>query len=130
MAMSTFSENTLSKKIIGAAIEVHRELGPGLLESVYEAALFQELTSLDLFVQRQVPIKTMYKGTQLDVGFRLDLLIEEKVILELKAIESISDIHLAQVLTYMKLSKLKLGLILNFNVKLMKNGIKRVVNNL
>ncbi len=128
--MSTFSENALSKKIIGAAIEVHRELGPGLLESVYEAALFQELTSLDLLVQRQVPVNTIYKGTKLEVGFRLDLLIEEKVILELKAVESISDIHLAQVLTYLKLSNLKLGLILNFNVKYLKNGIKRVVNNL
>ncbi|MCF7822938.1 MAG: GxxExxY protein [Candidatus Marinimicrobia bacterium] len=124
------SENRLSEMIIGAAIEVHRELGPGLLESAYEEALFIELNELDLFVQKQVPIETYYKGKKLNVGFRMDLLVENKVIIELKAVEKLSNIHLAQTLTYLKLSQKKLGLILNFNVNYMKSGIKRVVNNL
>ncbi len=128
--MTGLTENELSEKIIGAAIEVHQELGPGLLESVYEAALYFELHAQGLHVQKQVPVKTYYKGKQLDVGFRIDLLIEDKVIVELKTVEKISGIHLAQTLTYLKLSKNKLGIILNFNVKYLKNGIKRVVNNL
>jgi len=123
-------ENVLSEKIIGAAIEVHRELGPGLLESVYEAALFHELTDQGLLVRKQVPVDVIYKGQQLAVGFRIDLLVEEKVVIELKAISAIENIHLAQILTYLKLSNLKLGLILNFNVKYLKDGIKRVVNGL
>ncbi|NQV14150.1 GxxExxY protein [bacterium] len=123
-------ENLLSEKILGAAIEVHKELGPGLLESAYEAALFYELNSLGLHVQKQVPVDTQYKGRKLNVGFRIDLLVEDQIIIELKTVEKITDIHLAQVLTYLKLSKHKLGLILNFNVKYLKNGIKRVVNNL
>ncbi len=128
--MFPVSENELSEKIIGAAIEVHKELGPGLLESIYEAALFQELSSLGLHVQRQVPVETSYKGQKLGVGYRFDLLVEEKVIIELKAVEAISNIHVAQLLKYLKLSNLKLGLLLNFNVKYMKHGVKRVVNNL
>ena len=98
--MFELSENELSEKIIGAAIEVHKELGPGLLESAYEAALFFELNSLNLLVQKQVPVETMYKGHSLNVGFRLDLLIEEKIIIELKVVDKISNIHLAQTLTY------------------------------
>jgi GxxExxY protein len=128
--MVGLTENQLSEKILGAAIEVHRELGPGLLESVYEAALFSELNEQGLYAQRQVPVEAMYKGKKLEVGFRIDLLVEDKVILELKTVEKITDVHLAQVLTYLKLSKNKLGIILNFNVKYLKNGIKRVVNNL
>lgn len=128
--MSGLSENALSEKIIGAAIEVHKELGPGLLESAYEAALFFELNNLDLIVQKQVPLDISYKGNILKAGFRMDLLVEDKVIIELKTVEKINDVHLAQTLTYLKLSKKKLGLILNFNVKYMKSGIKRVVNNL
>ena len=128
--MSKLSENEISEKVIGAAIEVHRELGPGLLESVYEAALFYELIDQGLHVQRQVPIETVYKGRNLQVGFRIDLLIEDRVILELKAVDSIKNVHLAQTLTYLRLSQLKLALILNFNVKVMKSGIKRVVNGL
>ncbi len=128
--MSELSENALSEKILGAAIEVHQELGPGLLESAYEAALFFDLNSLDLMVQKQVPLDISYKGNILKVGFRMDLLVEDKVIIELKTVEKTTDVHLAQILTYLKLSKKKLGLILNFNVKYMKLGIKRVVNNL
>lgn len=128
--MSELTENKLSEIIIGAAIEVHRELGPGLLESVYEAALFIELNNLGLVVQKQVPIETYYKGNQLEVGFRIDLLVNDLVILELKTVDSISNVHLAQTLTYLKMSNKKLGLLLNFNVKYLKSGIKRVVNNL
>ena len=120
----------MSEKIIGAAIEVHKELGPGLLESAYEAALFFELNSMNLLVQKQVPVQTIYKGQSLDVGFRLDLMVEDKVIVEVKAVDQISNIHLAQTLTYLKICKKKLGLILNFNVRYLNSGIKRVVNNL
>jgi len=128
--VNTKAENALSEKIIGAAIEVHRILGPGLLESAYEAALFFELHGLGFIVQKQVPVDILYKGQKLEVGYRIDLLVEDLVILELKVVEAISDVHLAQILTYLKLSDKKLGLILNFNVKYMKDGVKRVVNNL
>ena len=127
--MSVSLENLLSKKILGAAIEVHRELGPGLLESAYEAARFYEINSLGLQVQKQVPVNITYKGQQLEIGYRIDLLVENIVIVELKAVEKLNEIHLAQILTYLKVSDKKLGLILNFNVKYMRNGIKRVVNN-
>ncbi len=128
--MNELSEDKLSEKIIGADIEVHKELGPGLLESAYEAALFFELSSKNLLVQKQVPVKTIYKGHSLSVGFRLDLLVEDKIIIELKAVDKISNIHLAQMLTYLKICNKKLGLILNFNVRYLNSGIKRVVNNL
>jgi len=128
--MVGLTENKLSEKIIGAAIEVHRELGPGLLESMYESALFFDLHSMELNVRKQVPVETQYKGQDLEIGFRVDLLVENKVIIELKTVDKITDVHLAQILTYLKLRKNKLGLILNFNVKYMKNGVKRVVNNL
>ncbi len=125
------SLNDLSAQIIGAAIEVHKNLGPGLLESIYEAALFYELYTLKhLTVQRQVPINVQYKGQDLEIGYRIDLLVEDQVIIELKSVESITDVHLAQMLTYLKLSDKHLGLIINFNVKLLKNGIKRVLHNI
>ena len=128
--MNDLSENEISEKIIGAAIEVHKELGPGLLESAYETVLFFELSSRNLMVRKQVPVETIYKGHNLSVGFRLDLLVEEKVIIELKSVEKISNIHVAQVLTYLRMSNKKLGLILNFNVRYLNSGIKRVVHNL
>ncbi len=103
--LNNLSENEISEKIIGAAIEVHKELGPGLLEPAYEAALFFELTSLKLWVQRQVPVETLYKGQKLGIGFRLDLLVENKVIIGLKAVDQISNLHLAQTLTYLKICK-------------------------
>ena len=125
------SLNLLSERIIGAAIEVHKNLGPGLLESAYAAALFYELSTLKkLSIQRQVPIDVQYKGHQLDVGYRIDLLVEDQIIIELKSVDVISDIHLAQTLTYLNLSNKHLGLIINFNVKLLKNGIKRVLHNI
>lgn len=123
--------NKLSELIIGAAIEVHKNLGPGLLESAYEAALYYELNTISkLQVLRQVPVNVLYKGQRLDVGYRIDLLVNDLIIIELKAVEKISDIHLAQTLTYLKLNDKHLGLIINFNVKLLKNGIKRVLHNI
>jgi len=125
------SLNHLSEQIIGAAIEVHKHLGPGLLESAYEASLFYELHTLkSMMVQRQVPTKVQYKGQNLDVGYRMDLIVEDQIIIELKSVDTISDVHLAQMLTYLKLSGKHLGLIINYNVKLLKNGIKRVLHNI
>ncbi|MBC8375710.1 MAG: GxxExxY protein [FCB group bacterium] len=123
--------NKLSEQIIGAAIEVHKTLGPGLLESAYEAALFYELSTIHSHsVLRQVPVNINYKGQQLDVGYRIDLLVNDMIILELKTVDKIADIHLAQILTYLKLSDKHLGLIINFYVRLLKNGIKRVLHNI
>ncbi len=124
------TENELSKIIIGIGIEIHTELGPGLLESSYEECLFHELKKAGLKVEKQKALPLTYKEVTLDVGYRIDLLIEDKVIVELKAVEALNDVHLAQVLTYLKLSKCKLGLLMNFNVYRLKDGIKRVVNGL
>jgi GxxExxY protein len=124
------TENEISSKIIGCAIEVHRELGPGLLESAYEECLYFELKLASLRVEKQQILPVVYKEVHLDCGYRLDLVVEDKVIIEVKSVADIADIHLAQVMTYLKLSKCKLGLLINFNVDLVKNGIKRVVNNL
>jgi len=122
--------NDLTGEVIGAAIEVHKHLGPGLLESVYEECLCHELRSREIVYERQKPLPINYKEVRFDCGYRLDLVVEDKVILELKSCERIEDIHKAQLLTYLKLSGLKLGLIMNFNVPIMKEGIVRVVNNL
>ena len=122
--------NELTHAIVGAAIEVHRALGPGLLESAYEECLCHELRLREIVYERQKPLAINYKQVRLDCGYRLDLVVEDKVILELKSCERIEDIHKAQLLTYLKLSGLQLGLILNFNVPIMKEGIVRVVNNL
>jgi GxxExxY protein len=124
------TENEISEKIIGCAIQVHRELGPGLLESSYEECLYFELVQSGLYVEKQKPLPLVYKEVKLDCGYRIDLIIENKVIIEVKSVEALNDIHLAQVLTYLKLSKCKLGLLMNFNVLLVKNGIKRIVNKL
>ena len=124
------TENELSTIIIGAAIDVHTELGPGLLESIYETCLYYELKQIGLKVERQVELPVLYKNMLLDSGFRLDLLVQDKVIIELKAVKELGDIHLAQTLTYLKLSNLKLGLLINFNETRVKNGIQRVVNKL
>ena len=122
--------NDLSREIIGAAIEVHRALGPGLLESAYEECLCHELGLRGLFNERQKALPVIYKGRELDCGYRLDIVVENQIILELKSCDRIMPIHRAQLLTYLKLSGLKLGLLLNFNVALMKEGIVRLVNNL
>ena len=120
----------LSSKIIGAAIEVHKALGPGLLESAYEECLCHELELQGLFFERQKPLIVTYKGKNLECGYRLDLVVEKGIILELKSCENIEPIHRAQLLTYLKLSGLHVGLILNFNVPVMKTGIVRIVNKL
>jgi GxxExxY protein len=120
--------NKLSSKIIGAAIEVHQILGPGLLESAYEECLCKELNLRDISYERQKILPLEYKGDKLDCGYRLDVVAENSIILELKACEEIEPIHKAQLLTYLKLSKLSLGLLLNFNVPLMRDGIVRIVN--
>lgn len=120
-------ENALSKIIIGAAIDVHRQLGPGLLESVYETCLAYELQQRNIPFERQKPIPVVYKNTSLDCGFRVDLLVNNLVIVELKAIDSVHPIHEAQVLTYLRLMGCKLGLMLNFNVLKLRDGITRLV---
>jgi GxxExxY protein len=123
-------ENDLSQIIIGCAIKVHTVLGPGLLESAYEECLYYELVKEGLKVEKQKALPLIYEEIKLEVGYRLDLLVEDKVIIEIKACEGLNDVHLAQVLTYLKLSNVKLGLLINFNVTRVKDGIKRVVNNL
>ena len=124
------NENELSKIIVDISYRIHRKLGPGLLESVYEAILFYELSSLNLKVERQKPIPILWKEIQLDIGFRSDLIVENKVIIEIKYVEQISNVHPKQLLTYLRVTKLKLGLLINFNEALIKNGITRIVNNL
>jgi len=122
------TENELSNIIIGCAIEVHRKLGPGLLESAYKECLYFELVSKGLLVEKEKPMPIIYKEVKLDHGYRIDLLIENKVIVETKTVESFNDVHTAQVITYLKLGNYKLGLLLNFHVLVMKNGIKRIAN--
>ena len=121
--------NRITEKIIGAAIEVHRTLGPGLLESAYETCLSFELAERGLEVDRQKPLPIVYKGNRLDAGYRLDLLVEDQVIVEIKAVDKIAPIHQSQLLSYLKLSGCEVGLLINFNVLVLKNGIKRVINN-
>ncbi|MCX6276004.1 MAG: GxxExxY protein [Bacteroidetes bacterium] len=117
----------ITEKIIGAAIEVHRILGPGLLESAYEECLNYELANSELRVQRQKILPLVYKEARLDASYRIDLLVENKIILELKAVESINDIHRAQLITYLKLSGCSVGLLLNFNVSKLTDGLQRLV---
>ncbi|MEW6618737.1 MAG: GxxExxY protein [bacterium] len=120
-------EKELTEQIIGAAIEVHRYLGPGLLESAYEECLCHELHLSGLKFERQRPLPLEYKGIKLDCGYRIDIVVEEKVILEIKVVEDILPIHTAQLLTYLRLSGIKIGLIMNFNVPVLKDGLKRLV---
>jgi GxxExxY protein len=124
------TENELSYKIIGAALKVHTSLGPGLLESVYETVLAHELGKLGFNVQTQVAIPVVFEEFQFDCGFRLDILVNDKVIIELKSVEELSDVHHKQLLTYFKLSNKKLGLLINFNVSHLRDSIVRMVNNL
>jgi len=118
-------ENKLTEIIIGKAIEVHKQLGPGLLESAYQECLFYELKNSGLTVIKEIALPIVYKEIKLDHGYRIDLLIENKVVIELKTVGFLNDVHTAQILTYMKLGNYNLGLLLNFHVKLLKNGIKR-----
>jgi GxxExxY protein len=122
--------NQVSHLVIGACMEVHRQLGAGLLESTYEECVCHELTLKGIGFERQKGLPVVYKGVKLDCGYRLDLVVEGCIILELKAVETILPVHEAQVLTYLKLSGLSLGLLINFNVPVLKQGIRRLVNNL
>lgn len=122
------SENKITGEIIGAAIEVHKVLGPGLLESAYEECLCHELGIRGIAFERQVPLPMEYKGIKLDCGYRLDLIVEDHIIVELKSVNKIDPIHEAQLLTYLRLKRARLGLIINFNVAVLKNGIRRIVN--
>jgi GxxExxY protein len=120
----------LSYSIVGAAINVHKELGPGLLEKVYQECLFYELSNLGLCVEKEIGIPLSYKGVKLECGFRMDMLVENKLVIETKTVAEIHDIHLAQLLSYLKQGDYKLGLLINFNSLHLKNGIRRVVNGL
>jgi len=124
------TENEIANKIIGCAIEVHKALGPGLLESAYQECLFYKLKKEGLKVVNEKPMPLVFEEVQLECGYRIDLLVENKVVIEIKSVEGLNDVHLAQTLTYLKLGDYKLGLLINFNVALLKNGIKRIVNGL
>jgi GxxExxY protein len=123
------NEDELSKIIVDRCLKIHKALGPGLLESVYEEILFYELTK-DLMCERQVGIPVNYESIKMDLGFRADIIVESKVIIELKSVEKIMPVHKKQLLTYLKVTGMKLGLLINFNEELIKNGITRIVNNL
>ena len=122
------TENEIASIVFESALKVHKRLGPGLLESAYEECMFYELKKTNLKVEKQKALPLIYDEVRLDIGYRLDLIIEDKFIVEIKAVESLNDIHLAQILTYLRLSNCKLGLLINFNVILLKNGVKRVIN--
>lgn len=127
-AKMTYKE--LSYSVVGAAINVHKELGPGLLEKVYQECLFYELSKLGFQVEKEIAIPITYKGIQLDCGFRMDMLVEKKLVIETKTVSEIHDIHLAQLLSYLKQGDYRLGLLINFHTVHLKNGIRRVVNGL
>ena len=124
------TENEISSRIIGCAIDIHKSLGPGLLESAYQECLYYKLQKEGLRVEKEKAMPLIYEEVHLDCGYRIDLLVENKVVIELKSVEALTDVHMAQTLTYMKLGEYKLGLLMNFNVNLLKNGVKRVVNKL
>ncbi len=124
------TENELSNIIIGAAIEVHKALGPGLLESAYKECLFYLLQKKGYKIEKEKPMPLIFEEVKLDCGYRIDILVENKVVIEIKSVDALNDIHLAQTLTYLKLGNYKLGLLINFNVVILKSGIKRVVNGL
>ena len=123
-------ENEIANKIIGLGIEVHKALGPGLLESAYQECLFYKISKAGLFVEKEKPMPIIFEEVKLNCGYRIDILVENKVVIEIKSVEALNDVHLAQTLTYMKLGNYKLGLLINFNVLLLKNGIKRIANGL
>ena len=130
LLLKDMEENEIAKILVGIFLKVHRTFGPGLLESVYEEVICYELRKLNLSYRRQAAISVQYEGIQMDIGFRADIIIENKVIIELKSIEVINRVHPKILLTYLRLTDLKLGLLVNFNVELIKDGISRVVNNL
>jgi GxxExxY protein len=120
-------ENDLATEVIGASITVHKTLGPGLLESAYKECLFYELFKKGLYVEKEKPLQLVYEEIRMDCGYRLDIVVENKLIVEIKAVENLADIHLAQVLTYLKVSGCKLGLLINFNVLMLKDGVRRII---
>ena len=124
------TENEISHKIIGNAIEVHTVLGPGLLESAYKECLYYKLAKSGLWVEKEKAMPLVFEEVKLECGYRIDLLVENKLVIEIKSVEALNDVHLTQTLTYMKLGNYKLGLLINFNVTRLKEGIKRVVNGL
>lgn len=121
-------ENEISKIIFDLGLKIHKNLGPGLLESAYEECLFYEISKAGLFVEKQKPMPLIYEEVKLDIGYRMDLLVEKSVVIEVKFCEALNDVHLAQVLTYLKLSGCRLGLLINFNTNLFKNGYRRILN--
>ena len=122
------TENEIGKVVFECALKVHKTLGPGLLESAYEECMFYELKKSNLRVEKQKALPLVYEEVNLDVGYRIDIIVEDKFIVEIKSVEALNDVHLAQLLTYLRLSDCKLGLLINFNVKLLKDGVRRVVN--
>ena len=122
------TENELAKMVFEAGMKVHHTLGAGLLESAYEECLFFELQKSGLFVEKQKALPLVYEDVKLEAGYRVDLLVERKLVVEIKSVEALNDLHQAQILTYLKLSKCKLGLLINFNTVLFKNGVKRIIN--
>ena len=125
---TTMNENEISKIIFDAGLKVHKALGPGLLESAYEECLYYELLQTGLYVEKQKPLPLIYEEVKMDVGYRIDIVVENKVVIEVKSVDALNEVHLAQVLTYLKLSNCKLGMLINFNTLLFKNGVKRVIN--
>jgi GxxExxY protein len=123
-------ENVISQKVIGLAMNIHSALGPGLLESAYRECLYYDIRESGILVVKELPMPIIYKQVQLDHGYRIDLLVENKVVIELKTVDSMQDVHFAQVLTYLKLGHYKLGLLINFNTSSLKDGLRRVVNGL
>ena len=121
-------DSDLTEKVIGFSIDVHKQLGPGLLESVYKECLFYKLNKSGIFVEKEKSLPVVFEDVKIDCGFRLDLLIENRLVVECKSVSRLDDVHLAQLLTYLRLGKYEVGLLINFNVKLLKEGIKRVVN--
>jgi GxxExxY protein len=128
--MINMTENELSRIVFDAALKVHQNIGPGLLESAYEECLFYELNKTGIKVEKQKSLPLIYEEIKLDIGYRLDIILEDKLIIEIKSVESLNEVHFAQLLTYLKLTNCKLGMLINFNVKLVKDGIKRIANNL
>lgn len=128
LTLNNMTENEIAKIVYNSALKVHKTLGPGLLESSYEECLYYELKQNQLHVEKQKALPLIYEEVQLEIGYRIDLMVENKFIIEVKSVDSLNDIHLAQILTYLKLSNCKLGMLINFNVSLLKNGIRRVIN--
>ena len=122
------TENEISKIAFECALKVHKNLGPGLLESACEECLAYELSKRGLYVEKQKPLPLIYEEVNLEIGYRVDIMLESKFIIEIKSVEALNDVHLAQILTYLKLADCKLGMLINFNVRLIKDGIKRVIN--